>query len=571
MLNRHWKLLLFIFFIVVLVFSPSFFADICRIDDGQLLKRLHRITNFDFINLIRGGTGLYYRPLIATSYKLDAFLFNANVFGMHAENIVLHALNVVLLVAVLRRVFPSSSGPYIPYLCALIWGIHPITTESVAWISGRSDVLASTFILLATLFLLRYKQSSKVITLLLTLVFFLLGVLTKEVMLPFLVVTLLLLRTQENKSTKRDQWSLLEGRGLLMWLLPVVATGFFFLRFIAYNATSNRIVYTLLFIFNDAYHSLFVCLRALGFYVKKLVQPFPLSFALLDVDPLYELLAIPVVALCVVLLFKRDKLSALFLGGVALLTPAFLIAFNQIAWTPYAERYLYLPSAFMLPGIIGYVHHHLEFPSQRFKNITVVLLLLLLAVGTFHRNLVWQSSLSLFADTAQKSPYSREVQAIYASILIDAKQYDQAIVFLNKSRKLSTLGYYPKPDILEAKIYEKKDQIDRAVELLRLCAEKSHYRSAECMSALIKILAKSCTNLKLKQCAMIYAEMRELHLNKFRLKHRFADIFEMAELSVKLGEYERARALYRQFLRNVEPSSALALRAEKGLTQLPQP
>jgi len=323
--------------------------------------------------------------------------------------------------------------------------------------------------------------------------------------------------------------------------------------------------------FNDVYYSIFVCLRALGFYVKKIVLPFPLNFAIFDVDPLYELLAIPVVILCVFLLFKRDKLSALFLGGVALMTPPFLIAFGQIAWTPYAERYIYLPSAFILPGIIGYFHHHLEFPSQKFKNTVVFFLMLLLAVATFHRNLIWQDNVSLCTDTAEKSPLSREVQTVYASIMIKNEHYDQAVEALNKARKLSTLGYYPRPDILEAKIYEKKDQIDRAVELLRLCAEKSHYRSAESLNALIKILGKSCKISNQQQCIEIYAEMRELHLKKFRLKHRFADIFEMAELSVKLGEYERARALYRQFLRNVEPSSALALRAEKGLTQLPQP
>ena len=568
MKGRRFAWLLVVALCVMIVYSPSFFGCVCNLDDASLMARLHKITHFDFVNLIRGGTGLYYRPLIAASYKLDAFLFNANVFAMHAENIFLHITNVLLLIAVLRKIFVAESDRYLPYFCGLLWGIHPLTTESVAWISGRSDVLASTFILAATLFLLNYRKSSKLFYLFLSLVLFFFGVLTKEVMLPFLVVIVLLLRVRSTENSKEKGWSLLDGKGLMLWLLPLAATGVFFLRLIAFNKTSSHIVMTLRFIFNDIYYSMYVCLRAFGFYFKKIIYPPPLNFAIFDVDPLYELLAIPLVLLCLYLLFKRDNLSALFLGGFALLTPAFLIAFNQIAWTPYAERYLYLPSAFMLPGIIGYIHHHLEFPSQRFKTIVASILLISMASGTFYRTIIWQTNETLFADTAIKSPLSRESQILYAGILIENGKYDQAMVAINKARAVSSLGYYAKPDNLEARILVKQGKLADALLILRNGAEKSKYKSKKNLKALVKLLEKvSAASIETKRHAL-YVEMRELHFTLFKLNHNYTELYSMADMSVKLGDDAKAQLLYKQVLRNVVSTSSLAHKTTKRLSEL---
>ena len=569
MLSDHHKKLLWVVVLVLVVFAPSFFADVYDVDDVQLMARLSKLTEFDLVTFIRGGSGLYYRPFIAASYKLDAFLFNANVYAMHAENIFLHVLNVILLVTILRSVFSGLNGRYLPYLCAVLWGIHPLTTESVNWISGRSDILASTFILIATVFLLRYRELGKPFSLFLMLVFFLCGVLTKEVMLPFFVLVVLLLRVQETELVERvKRWSLLEGKGLVLWLLPVVVCGIIFLRLIAFNSTSGRIVSTLRFMFNDIYYSLFVCLRAFGFYCKKVILPLPLNFAIMEVDPLYELLAILLVALCVVLLFKRDNCSALFLGGVALLTPAFLIAFGQIAWTPYAERYLYLPSAFMLPGIVGYFNAHLEFPSPRFKTVVVIMLVCVVAISTLHRNIIWHTNESIIADTARKSPYSRPIQGTYASILIESEQYDEAMIAINKARAIPALNYYPDPDILEAQILEKQGRAEDALTVLRNGAEKSKYNSKKNLQYLVKLLEKVSKTAVGAQRNELYTEIRELHLKLFKLNNNFKEIFNMAQLSTKLGDNERAIILFKQVLRNVNGGSSLALRAKSELARL---
>ena len=116
-------------------------------------------------------------------------------------------------------------------------------------------------------------------------------------------------------AAKRMAFKIVCGAGLV--LLYVL------LRKYAYSSHAARIGMTLKFIFNDLDHTLFVFFRDFGFYMKKMFWPFPLNFAIVEVDPLYELLAVPVVLLCCLLAIRRTLISAVFLAGVVMLTPSF--------------------------------------------------------------------------------------------------------------------------------------------------------------------------------------------------------------------------------------------------------
>jgi protein O-mannosyl-transferase len=88
----------------------------------------------------------YYRPLTTLSFALDYRASPANPFGFHLTNLLLHALNVLLLYVLLRR---FRVAPSLAFGLVLLWGLHPRLTEAVAWIAGRTDVLATTFVLAA--------------------------------------------------------------------------------------------------------------------------------------------------------------------------------------------------------------------------------------------------------------------------------------------------------------------------------------------------------------------------------------------------------------------------------------
>src|SRR5262249_37108559 len=92
-------------------------------------------------------------PLSTLSYMLDTTLFGVDPAASHGVNVALQAIDVVLLFAVLRAltaaVWPSA-------IVAMLFAVHPMRVESVAWVSARKDVLTAAFGLLALLAYVRY-------------------------------------------------------------------------------------------------------------------------------------------------------------------------------------------------------------------------------------------------------------------------------------------------------------------------------------------------------------------------------------------------------------------------------
>lgn len=107
------------------------------------------------------------------SFALDRALHGTNAAGFHLTNVALHALNAVLLARLLARAGMTAVSSM---LAALLWALVPRLTEAVAWISGRTDVLATTFVLAALL--IRGDQALRRWA---AALFLLLGLLSKEV------------------------------------------------------------------------------------------------------------------------------------------------------------------------------------------------------------------------------------------------------------------------------------------------------------------------------------------------------------------------------------------------------
>ena len=84
----------------------------------------------------------YFRPLVTVTFVLDAWRVGAHAGGYHATNVALHAVAVVALLLLLRALdFRGGTA----FFGALAFAVHPALTESVAWIPGRTDLLAGLF------------------------------------------------------------------------------------------------------------------------------------------------------------------------------------------------------------------------------------------------------------------------------------------------------------------------------------------------------------------------------------------------------------------------------------------
>src|SRR5713101_4243176 len=106
----------------------------------------------------------HYIPLTWMTLGLDYLLWGINPFGYHLTSLLLHAANAVVFFFVVRRILtlalpnPSARGPALAVsagFAALVFAIHPLRVESVAWVTERRDVLSGLFYLLAILVYLR--------------------------------------------------------------------------------------------------------------------------------------------------------------------------------------------------------------------------------------------------------------------------------------------------------------------------------------------------------------------------------------------------------------------------------
>lgn len=100
----------------------------------------------------------YWRPLVLLSFSLDYFFWGRNPLGYHLTSVALHAFNAILVLIVLGMV--PKTRP-VSWYAALIFALHPLNTNAVAFISGRTDLLAATFFLLACAAFLRYVSTER--------------------------------------------------------------------------------------------------------------------------------------------------------------------------------------------------------------------------------------------------------------------------------------------------------------------------------------------------------------------------------------------------------------------------
>jgi tetratricopeptide (TPR) repeat protein len=102
--------------------------------------------------------GAFYRPLQTLTYLVDYSLWRLNVVGYHAVNTVLHILVALSLFGFVQTLFQDRR---LSLLTALLFVVHPVHTEAVAYISGRADSLASLFMFLTGIFYLKNHESPR--------------------------------------------------------------------------------------------------------------------------------------------------------------------------------------------------------------------------------------------------------------------------------------------------------------------------------------------------------------------------------------------------------------------------
>jgi tetratricopeptide (TPR) repeat protein len=110
-----------------------------------------------------GATQQYY-PLLHSAFWVQHLLWGDHPMGYHIVNVLLHAASAVLFALVLRQLFSGFLPPAYDgaeWLAALLFALHPVNVESVAWISEEKNTTSLAFYLAAALFYLRFDETRR--------------------------------------------------------------------------------------------------------------------------------------------------------------------------------------------------------------------------------------------------------------------------------------------------------------------------------------------------------------------------------------------------------------------------
>jgi tetratricopeptide (TPR) repeat protein len=378
----------------------------------------------------------YYRPLVNIVYMLDYNIFGLTSWGFHLTNVILHTGVSVLVFLVTALLINKPQPPQpqsieqcnatpahalagaenltVPFVAALLFAVHPIHTEAVAWASGVQDVSFTFFYLLSFYFYLK-TEGVWGKGFVLSLVFFFFAALSKE---PALTLPILLIAY--DYSFKRD--SILHPKPETIYLLlkrylpyMVVAGIYLILRTYAIGGVAPVKAHTDL----SAYQYFINVFPLFAQYLGKLILPVNLNAAYVF-HPIHSLLewrgilAVAVtVGFIVILYFAKNRNKVAFfslLWMVIPLLPVFYIP--ALGEHTFAERYLYLPSVgFVILVSLGiFWVGRLDVLKVRAKGYFVLSAVLIIAglysTGTVKRTPVWRDELTLWSDTVKKSPDS---------------------------------------------------------------------------------------------------------------------------------------------------------------------
>jgi len=469
-----------ILLITFIAFSPSLKNGFTNWDDNVYVPENGLIKSVSFNNIKKmfdtdNHVSLNYHPITILSLAIDYKISGFSAKAFHFTNLLFHLFNTALVFLFVFLL--SEKKIVVAAIVAVLFGIHPMHVESVAWIAERKDVLYVFFFMLSLIVYLKYIQqqgTQKIMWYVLLLVLFLLSVLSKAmaIVLPFI-----LFLVDYYKGRKLDKMLVLEK-------LPFLALSVFF-GLLAVKIQSNGAIA------HFAVFSLFqrICFASYGIvnYLYKLFVPLNLSCfypypALVDNHMPYIFYVAPVmvIALLGVTIFMAKKNKVLFFGiFFFVITVAMVLQFISVGKAIVAERYTYLSYTgifFIIAMGYDWLQQNTNARFDVYKKAAPVVLGALLVFffyQTYQRSKVWVNSDVLWTDAITKDPQNETAYTNRGSYLINKKsfdvdkknaeppEYERALSDFNVSINMSP--YNAKVFTNRANIYGTKNQFDLAL------------------------------------------------------------------------------------------------------------
>lgn len=565
-LEANRSRILLILLIVLAIYFPAVSDQINSIDDSHIIAAYEN-SGRSLIQVLSPYGKFYYRPLIELSFFLDDLLWDLDPLIMHLENILLHALNALLVYQLAKKLPVVDRLPSLPFVSSLLFALHPMQTEAVSWIAGRTDPLAAFFVLAGLNFFLRWRLHRGKVDLVLATALILLSLLTKETAVA-LILALPLIYYSWGRHEAFDRSESYHLRIFIGVLVVSVATVFSLLwkfpkLLDAVSTVLSRPV--------NWYTDLPDGMKYFGYYVRKFFVPYPLNFAIYSVNMWYA--ALGGLATLVVLYFtwKKCVLGTALVTGSLFMLPPVVAGVAGINWTPVAERYLYLPTAFLSIAFSGFVLQSAALIyKKQLAGLFFTIIVLLFSFITFNRNVIWRSNFTLYSDAVKKSPNFGDIHLELGGALAKKGQYDEAVPHFRVAEQLSkrqTIREYASMNLLFCGI-NNKPLNDKRKMMNAYVANKDyvHPDIIRTWRDIDKELLKKEDNLTNR--AALMNEIMMLNDRLYRVTKDTVCLYTNAQISLVLGKKERALELFRQTVAEAPPGAYYFDSAQKLTAQL---
>ncbi|MFH2094423.1 MAG: glycosyltransferase family 39 protein, partial [Bacteroidota bacterium] len=342
----------------------------------------------------------HYHPLTMLSLYLDHALFGMNPAGYHFMNLLLHIISALLVFIIIGKIAGSR---FAGFIAALIFALHPLHVESVAWISERKDVLYGVLFLAAFWYYIRYRDSGKKQFWLLSGFLFILSVLSKSAAIVFPVAMLVYDYFCDGKLTWRR----------LIDKVPFLIISVIF-GLLAFRSQEMPLTNAPEFSY---FNRIFLAGYALSFYLFRFLFPFRLSaihyypeMENSSLPAIFYITPVVIIAIILFVYFMKNNRKVLVFGFLFFLANIMLVAqFVPMGEAYIAERYTYIPYI-GLAFIIG-VSADRAYSGRLGKGsgrtvMTVFLIVLIfgMSIITYKRVGLWKDGIELFSDVIEKYP-----------------------------------------------------------------------------------------------------------------------------------------------------------------------
>lgn len=436
--------------VTLLVYIPAFGNGFVSLDDWDYVTQNPFIRHLDaafFRSVFTEAHIANWHPLTMISYGVDYSLWGLDPFWYHLENVLFHSANTLLaglLGARLVKIYLDNRGRkadprnlfFTALVTALLFGLHPIHVESVAWISERKDVLFTFFFLLSMLAYISYTKAkeAKAFYYIASLFFFTLSIMSKPmaVTLPLILIIIDLCPLERRIGLKR---SLIEkfpffALSALSGVLTIWAQS-------AGDAVTSLEAIPLP-------TRLLVALRGYAFYLYKLIvptglvplYPYPENVSASAPEYLGSIALISIITAVCIATFRRYRfLSAAWAFYLITLLP--VIGLVQVGSQPAADRYMYISSVapFLLFGILaGYLASRPPFKKQAYiiGGLTVILTAVL-SVMTVRQISVWKDPVTMWSHVIKVYPDSHLARYNLGGVYKTYGDFDTAIIYFTEA------------------------------------------------------------------------------------------------------------------------------------------